>query len=148
MLALQGITPSGGASYRRVIDRSVICTIGVAAAHVITAVVVVLGLQGDSYETDKVRHVRGRGSPRLYGNAFAKMTLALFPWLTTPTTERSVRRPCNCESDPCSVAGGVEEHQTSRRGILPFVEARSTKSTRKDIRHCILCLRTKVLPAF
>ena len=61
MLALQGSTPQGGASYRRVIGRSIICTIGVAAAHVITTLLVVLALQGDSYEADKVCSFRGRG---------------------------------------------------------------------------------------
>ncbi|CAN0033711.1 unnamed protein product [Ectocarpus sp. 6 AP-2014] len=58
MLALQGSTPQGGRSYRRVIGRSIICTIGVAVAHVITTLLVVVALQGDSYEAEKAFQIR------------------------------------------------------------------------------------------
>ena len=91
MLALQGSTPLGAASYRRVINRSVICTIGVAVAHVITAVVHVLALQGDTYETDKVCRFRGRGACSMIsicvGTVVLKVILLLLLGLVTPTTE-------------------------------------------------------------
>ncbi|CAM9535860.1 unnamed protein product [Ectocarpus fasciculatus] len=58
MLALQGSTPQRGGSYRRVIVRSIICTVLVAAAHVITTLLVVLALQNDSYEADEAFQIR------------------------------------------------------------------------------------------
>ncbi len=58
MLAPQGSTQSGGAFYRSVVIRNVICTIGVVIAYVITTVVFILAIRRESSDNDKVRGVR------------------------------------------------------------------------------------------
>ncbi|CAM9247012.1 unnamed protein product, partial [Ectocarpus sp. 6 AP-2014] len=53
MLVSQGNTQSGGAVYRRVVIRNIVCTIGIACAYVITTVVVVLALLSSPSDTNK-----------------------------------------------------------------------------------------------
>lgn len=55
MLTTQARTQSGGAVYRRVVIRNVVCTAGIAFTYVITTLVVVLALMSSSSENNKVR---------------------------------------------------------------------------------------------
>ncbi|CAB1102618.1 unnamed protein product [Ectocarpus sp. CCAP 1310/34] len=57
MLVSHGNTQSGGAVYRRVVIRNIVCTIGIACAYVITTVVVVLALLSSRPDTDKAAAV-------------------------------------------------------------------------------------------
>ena len=56
MLARVEGTQSGGAVYRRVVLRNVICTVGIVTFYAITTVVVYLALLRESLANDKVRH--------------------------------------------------------------------------------------------
>ncbi|CAN0038247.1 unnamed protein product [Scytosiphon promiscuus] len=51
----QGSTQSGGAVYRRVVIKNVVCTSGIICTYVITTLVVVLALISDPNENNKVR---------------------------------------------------------------------------------------------
>ncbi|CBN74816.1 hypothetical protein Esi_0043_0079 [Ectocarpus siliculosus] len=53
MLLPQGGTQSGGAVYRRVVVRNIVCTVGIACAYVITTVVVVLAHVSTPSDTNK-----------------------------------------------------------------------------------------------
>ncbi|CAM9896034.1 unnamed protein product, partial [Ectocarpus sp. 13 AM-2016] len=53
MLVSQGNTQSGGAVYRRVVIRNIVCTVGIACAYMITTVVVVLALLSSPSGTNK-----------------------------------------------------------------------------------------------
>ncbi|CAM9368130.1 unnamed protein product, partial [Ectocarpus sp. 12 AP-2014] len=53
MLVPQGGTQSGGAVYRRVVVRNIVCTVGIACAYVITTVVVVLAYVSTPSDTSK-----------------------------------------------------------------------------------------------
>lgn len=46
---------SGGALYRRVVVRNVICTVGIIASYAISTLIVILALLSESSESDKVR---------------------------------------------------------------------------------------------
>lgn len=59
ILAPQANTQSGGAIYRIVAIRSLICTICVVLSYVITTVVFILAIRRESSENDEVRRVRG-----------------------------------------------------------------------------------------
>ena len=126
MLALQGSTPLGGTGYRRVISRSVICTIGVAAAHVITAVVVVLTLQDDSYATDKVCRFRRRG---------ACITISVFVGMVVLT------RPCRQSRDTSPPEqNGPGSKLVANQILVPWPETEiSTREAPAEI--LLPCLR-------
>ncbi|CAM9661797.1 unnamed protein product [Ectocarpus fasciculatus] len=54
MLVSQSSTQSGGAVYRRVVVRNIVCTIGIACAYLVTMVVVVLALLNTASNTKSV----------------------------------------------------------------------------------------------
>lgn len=54
MASVQG-TQSGGAVYRRLVLRTIACTVGIVTSYAITTLIVVLALLGESTENDKVR---------------------------------------------------------------------------------------------
>lgn len=59
MLARVEGTQSGGAVYRRVVLRNVICTAGIIASYAITTLIVVIALLRESTHNNKVKFVSG-----------------------------------------------------------------------------------------
>lgn len=56
MVRVEG-TQSGGAVYRRVVLRNIVCTAGIVTSYAITTLVVVVALLRESTENNKVRHI-------------------------------------------------------------------------------------------
>lgn len=102
MLLPQSSTQSGGATYRRVVNRNILCTVCIVVTYSITTLVVVLSLLGSSFKVHSLPQTINNGE-----------ILNLLPKNVSPTTPNS-----SLDEIQDKHTTGFSFHWPSRLGIV------------------------------